>query len=129
MRVSGTTAALAAGIDEPDLATSGVSIAPMPNLMHAVVGHQVQAMTLGQTIFVAPSGFDDVASGRSKELLAHELIHADQWESEGMVRFLARYLGDYVRLRAIGLDHAHAYRNIGYEFAAYEGAARIVDQS
>jgi hypothetical protein len=129
VRVSVTDAVLAAGIDGSDLPAAGVSIVPMPRIMQALVGRHVRAMTLRRTILVSPGEFDGVVRGTSKQLLAHELIHVGQWGRDGVVGFVVWYVGDYVRLRVIGLDHADAYRHIGYEYAAYAGAARIVDQS
>lgn len=134
MRVSADIAAAAAGLDDGDLADAdlpinGVSIIPIPRFMQRLLGSQVQAVTLGKTILVEESRFGSVVAGESNELLAHELIHVGQWARDGRPGFLASYVKDYLRLRMIGLDHATAYRNIGYEYEAYAGASRIVDRA
>lgn len=121
------SAAIAAGLDDEDLPVSGVSIVPMPRLLQRLIGQQIHAVTLGNTILVKASRFGSVVGGEARELLAHELIHVGQWGRDGCARFLVSYLNDYLRLRMIGLDHTNAYRNIGYEHEAYAGAARIVD--
>jgi hypothetical protein len=134
VRVSAASAAEAAGLNYGDLNNAelpvmGVSIVQMPRLMQRLLGRQVHAVTLGKTIFVEESRFGSIVGGGSNELLAHELIHVGQWDRDGRPGFLASYLGDYLRLRLLGLDHTNAYRNIGYEYEAYAGAARIVDRS
>ncbi len=129
MRVSAASAAEAAGLNAGELPVSGVSIVEMPRFMQRLLGRQVHAVTLGKTIFVEESRFAPMVGGGSNELLAHELIHVGQWDRDGRPGFLASYLGDYVRLRLLGLDHNDAYRNIGYEYEAYAGAALIVDRS
>lgn len=98
----------------------------MPKPIAAMLGKRVTAITLDRAVFVNPARFDELAAGQDPVLFAHELIHVAQWESEGPMRFLYRYLTDYLRLRILSLDHQTAYRHIGYEWDAYEQSARIV---
>ncbi len=56
-----------------------------------------------------------VASHDLSGLLAHELVHVDQWKRLGVRRFLARYLGEYLAGRWRGLSHAQAYAAISLE--------------
>ena len=56
----------------------------------------VAAMTLGAWILVRRGASTDLG------LVAHELVHVEQWRERGAPRFLARYLGDYLRLRLAG---------------------------
>lgn len=76
------------------------------------------AITVRSTIIVRKRCADDLA------LLGHELVHVDQWRQHGTVRFLWRYLGDYLRLRRQGHDHHEAYRNIPFEAEAYAAGDR-----
>lgn len=72
----------------------------------------VTGMTLGRWILLR-RGHD-----RDEGLIAHELVHVEQWRRLGPVRFLREYLGDYVRARRDGLDHPAAYRAIRLEVEA-----------
>ena len=102
------------------------TIEPMPGWMRRILHPRVEAITLGSRVFVRPDRLDALAAGADPRLLAHELIHVEQWRQHGVVAFLVRYLTDYVRLRSVGCDHDTAYRHIGYEWAAYSSASRIV---
>ncbi len=78
----------------------------------------VAAMTLGRWILVRRPHRGDVG------LLGHELVHVRQWREHGALRFLGRYLGAYLRLRASGLRHAAAYDAIPFEREARDLAGR-----
>ena len=58
-------------------------------------------------------------------LVVHELIHVSQWRTDGNVRFVLRYLGDYFQGRRHRLTHTEAYHAIGYEISAREGADTV----
>src|SRR5215212_2191932 len=51
-------------------------------------------------------------------LLRHEQVHVGQWRRFGVVGFLRRYLGAYLRARAAGFPHSAAYRRIPFEIEA-----------
>lgn len=73
------------------------------------------AITVGRVISVrrragASAGFD--------RLLRHELVHVRQWQRLGVVRFLVRYLGAYLRWRLRGYGHWAAYERIPLEVQA-----------
>jgi hypothetical protein len=72
----------------------------------------VAAMTLGRWILVRRGRDEDVG------LLAHELVHVQQWREHGAIPFLARYLADYLRGRLQGLHHWAAYAAIPFEAEA-----------
>jgi hypothetical protein len=82
-------------------------IAPMPGTLRWAVGNRATAITIGHRIFIQPDRFDDVAR-------------------LGACGFLSRYLGDYARLRLLGLSHHPAYRHIRAEWEAYSGSRDIV---
>lgn len=54
----------------------------------------------------------------SSHLLHHELEHVRQYREQGFLRFLRRYLTDYLRLRLRGWGHDAAYRRIPAEVEA-----------
>ena len=68
-------------------------------------------MTLGPLIFVRRGHLD-------RQLLAHELVHVNQWRELGVVRFLFVYVGFYLRGRLRGLSHWESYMEIPIEVAA-----------
>lgn len=70
------------------------------------------AITLGPVVIVRRS-----AAG-SAPLLRHELVHVRQWRTYGVVGFLRRYLGSYLRWRLRGYAHWAAYRRIPFEIQA-----------
>ena len=85
-------------------------------------------MTVDRLVLIHPAVWEDIETGRRPELVAHELVHVRQWADEGPVRFLAGYLGDYLRFRILGCRHRDAYRHIRYEWAAYAEARNIVQR-
>ena len=77
-------------------------------------------MTVGRLILVLR---DDDRSGK-RTLLAHELVHVEQYADLGIIRFLRRYVREYFanlwRLR----NHRQAYLAISFEAAARAAADR-----
>ncbi len=69
----------------------------------------VSAMTIGRWIFVRRGHELDVG------LIAHELVHVEQWREQHALPFLFRYLGQYLRYRARGMRHWAAYSAISFE--------------
>lgn len=76
------------------------------------------AITIGPVISIRRR-----AAGRAR-LLAHEREHVAQWRRLGVVGFLVRYVGAYLRWRLRGHPHWAAYRRIPLEIEA-EWAARL----
>jgi hypothetical protein len=76
------------------------------------------AVTLGSLVIVRR------AAAGSAALLRHEAVHVRQWRSLGVVGFLRRYLGAYLRLRLAGYGHRGAYLRIPLEVEAAWEAAR-----
>ena len=76
------------------------------------------AITLGPMVIVR-RGLD-----RSAELMRHEREHVRQWRRLGWVRFLARYVGAYLRHRLRGHSHWGSYRRIPLEVEASWTARR-----
>jgi len=77
-------------------------------------------MTVGRLILVLR---DDDRSGK-RTLLAHELVHVEQYADLGIIRFLRPYLREYFtnlwRLRS----HRQAYLAISFEAEARAAAER-----
>ena len=80
----------------------------------------VDGMTLGRLILLRR---DDDRSGR-RVLLAHELVHVEQYAELGTARFLWRYLREYVRNLWRLRNHRQAYLAISLEAEARAEAAR-----
>ena len=70
------------------------------------------AITIGPVISVRRR-----AAGNER-LLRHELVHVQQWRELGVLGFLSRYLGAYLRWRLRGHPHWAAYRRIPLEIDA-----------
>jgi hypothetical protein len=70
------------------------------------------AITVGRVVSVRRRFASD------ERLLAHELVHVAQWRSLGVVGFLGRYVGSYLRWRVRGYGHWAAYRRIPLEVEA-----------
>lgn len=79
-------------------------------------------MTLRNRIYIDPGLLIDSLS-TSGGLLVHELVHVRQWHDLGVLGFLRRYLGDYLRGRFKGIGHRQAYLDIGLEQEARRLAA------
>lgn len=94
-----------------------VEIRPAPPILRFLWNRPVAAMTLGYRVYVDPRLLDSDPE-QLGELLLHELVHVRQWADAGAVRFLVRYLGDYLRARLGGRRHEEAYRAIRYEVEA-----------
>jgi hypothetical protein len=62
-------------------------------------------------------------------LIAHELVHLEQWRRLGPIRHTVRYVGDYLVGRFRRLRHWEAYRAIGLEREARHVAAVITAES
>lgn len=92
-----------------------------PLLMRNVV-----AITLGRRIYVSPG----VAEHQAERLIRHELAHVRQVIRLGLVRFLWRYLAEFVVHLRRTRSAAAAYGSISFELEAsaaeLEGDAPII---
>ncbi len=87
-------------------------------------GAGIQAMTVRRWIFVDPRLLNGDTAKLSL-LIIHELVHVRQWSDLGVLGFLSRYLGSYLRGRRNGLNHRDSYRAIDLEVEAREIQARF----
>lgn len=76
------------------------------------------AMTLGRTVLVRRGHTG------SRHLMAHELVHVQQWDRLGAASFLAQYLGAYVSNLVRLRRHRAAYLAIPLEVEARDRARR-----
>ena len=97
-----------------------IAVREAPRWMVAVWGRGVAAMTLPHAVYVSDEALAQVLSGAARTLLLHESVHVDQWRHYGRAGFLARYVGDYLKGRAVGLPHHAAYRAIRFERRAVD---------
>jgi len=103
-----------------------VTLRPASSVMRGVWGKGIQAMTLGNTVYVHPAAL--AGSARALGLLViHELVHVRQWRKGGVFGFLGSYGTDYLRGRREKLGHRGAYRQIEYEVEARDVASRFDD--
>ncbi len=103
---------------------SSVAVRPVPRWLARLWGTGTEAMAFPRVVFASTAAFDSVVDGDAATLLTHESVHIDQWRDHGIARFLTRYLGDYLRGRAVGLPHRAAYRAIRFEREATERTER-----
>ena len=94
-----------------------IVVRPAPRWMARLWHGPVAAMTVASTIYLRP-GLEGTDPDVLARLLVHELVHVRQWRELGRIRFVARYVGDYLRHRLRGLSHPDAYASIRYEVEA-----------
>lgn len=75
----------------------------------------VAAITLGRRIWVREA----LPEREMDLLLRHELVHVRQMRELGLMRFLARYVREYIAHRRSGMGHDAAYRAISFEREAF----------
>jgi hypothetical protein len=111
--IDSRTVSVVTGLSDLD----SVVVRAAPRWMRLLWIGPVRAMTVWRRIFVVPELLtgDPAVLGR---LVVHELVHVRQWIESGPLRFLLRYVGDYVRGRIGGRSHSDAYMAIRYEAEA-----------
>ncbi len=87
---------------------------------------EVSAITLGRRIYLS-ARVGDRPPEWVERLLRHELEHVRQFAHRGILRFLARYLGEYLAFRFRGLSHLQAYRSISFERDARKAEEIVED--
>ncbi len=83
-----------------------------------VLWPSVNAITLGRVILVRRRAL----ARHGAALVAHELVHVMQYQRLGMLRFLGRYLSEYVRGLWRFRRHRLAYMAISFEEQARAAA-------
>jgi hypothetical protein len=73
--------------------------------------NDVAAITLGRRAYIS-----ERLEGEARErVIRHELVHIQQIERVGLLRFYLRYLLEYLANRRAGMTAAEAYRRISFE--------------
>jgi hypothetical protein len=104
---------------QQQISALGARIVPRyPWWLRPFVGRGVIAVTLGRRIYLS-ADFVRRRAGEAEGLLRHELVHVEQVARLGVLRFVIRYLREYVALRRQGLRHFEAYRRISFEVEAF----------
>jgi hypothetical protein len=86
-----------------------------PRWLRPLLMRNVIAITLGRRIWIAEHVRDeDFAS-----LVRHEMVHVRQMARLGLVRFLWRYINEYIRNRRRGMSHDDAYLAVSFEVEAF----------
>ena len=81
------------------------------------MARNVVAITLGRRIYVLPS-YVQRSQAEVTRLIRHELAHVRQVERLGLVRFLARYVVEFVRHLRRTRSFDAAYHAISFEVEA-----------
>ncbi len=92
--------------------------------------NRAKAITFGKKIFFVRGVLDDSIPLRQNGmiLIAHELTHVRQYQEMGFLKFLYRYLRDYLRSRIEGKDHYSAYLNVRFEQEAYNYEREVFEK-
>ncbi len=88
---------------------------------------RADGLVFGRWILLSRAAWHEMERGShwARALLAHELVHVEQYRRLGLFRFLARYVREYLSGRRQGLSHLEAYRAISLEKEARERSAGI----
>jgi hypothetical protein len=95
---------------------------PKAGVAYLALRTRASGITLGNEVFVRSEYFDGDRN-LPMQLLAHEVAHVAQFERDGRLPFLCRYVWDYGVGLAAGRGDRQAYRDIGYE----REARRVAD--
>jgi len=61
-------------------------------------------------------------------LIAHELVHVEQYKKNGTISFLLKYVGELIRNLIIHKRFIIAYKKISFEEEAYKKGGGIFDE-
>ena len=85
----------------------------------------VRGVTLWRLVLADPDLFDEEPDQLAR-FVVHELVHVRQFVDLGYVRFMFRYLREYLKGRLRGQGHRTAYLQISAEQEARAVASRYV---
>ena len=89
-------------------------------IVRGIAAPGASATTIGSTVFVRRG------VTMSPRLRRHEYEHVRQFHELGRVRFLVRYVAEYLRWRLRGHGHRGAYLRISFEVRAEWRARRAL---
>lgn len=113
----------------PRVRPDSVKIRVGPPWFRLFWGRRIAAIALPWGIYVRPAVMRRLQAGsepvRNVRLIAHELMHVEQWRRLGGAGLIARYGADYIRGLLRTGSHWEAYRAVGTEVEA-RAAARLI---
>ncbi len=95
------------------------------SIAYVALRQRASGITLGPHIYIRTHFFDP-DQRIPLDLLAHEVAHVLQFQRDGTITFLRRYLWDYTYNRLRGLPDLDAYLAIPYEIEARHVAAQLL---
>lgn len=90
-----------------------------PFWLRPLLQRNVVGITLGRRVFLSKRLLER-SDDELQRIVRHELAHVKQVTKLGLLRFLYRYVREYVALRKQGLSSAAAYNAISFEREAVE---------
>ncbi len=96
------------------------------SIAYAALRQRASGITLGPQVFIRSQLFDP-NQRIPMDLLAHEVAHVLQFQRDGILPFLRRYLWDYTLNRLRGLPDLDAYLAIPYEIEARHVASLLTN--
>lgn len=120
-----------AGLDSAELRAElgpvrpeDVNIWPAAPYVRLLWRSGIRGVTLWKLVLADPEIMHGDIQGLARFVI-HELVHVGQFAELGYLRFMARYLREYVTARVRGEDHETAYLGISAEVEAREVASRF----
>lgn len=89
-----------------------------PFWLRPFIRNGVAGITIGGRVYLDPA-VADMPVDRIVSIVRHEVVHVNQYQRHGLVRFLLRYGFEYLRNRLRGLRGYEAYREISFEKEAF----------
>lgn len=105
------------------VAINSVNVWPASRWVRAMWRPGIMGVTQWRWILVDPQALAD--RHKLARLVLHELVHVQQFAEMGYVRFMYRYIRDYVSGRRAGMDPREAYLAIPAEVEAREFTSRV----
>ncbi len=102
-----------------------VNVWPAARFVRVLWRSGIRGVTLFRLVLADPEVLE-ADPDRLARFVVHELVHVRQFAEFGYLRFMTRYLSEYLTGRLRGLDHRSAYLSISAEVEAREVAARFV---
>lgn len=107
------------------VANAGARVRAFPWWLKPFLQRGVIGITLGRTVFLSEK-FVQRPQAEVERLVRHELVHVRQVGQLGLLRFLWKYLAEYIGNLRKGMSHNEAYRRVSFEEEAYRAEAQEV---
>ena len=110
----------------PNIDASLVPVRPAPWWLRTLWRPRVQGMATPSNIYIRAHRFEDPSD--SAGLVLHELVHIAQWQGLGRLRFVARYLKEFVGGLFQHRNFRKAYSAISLEVEADTVSRQILQR-